>query len=82
MQTISGDTGSFIAGQTLTGSMQELVEYLRARQAGAVDLVFVASGQDLVVHVEKEIAIDYNPKGRKLSHANQIPQSAAVAGLD
>ena len=62
--------------------MQELVEYLRARQAGAVDLVFVASGQDLVVHVEKEIAIDYNPKGRKLSHANQIPQSAAVAGLD
>lgn len=82
IESFNGDTANFIAGQTLTGSLQELVQYLRDRQASAIDLVFVASGQDLVIHVEKEIAIDYNPNGRKLSHANQIPQSASTAALD
>ena len=65
--------GSFIAGQTLAGSLQELSDYLRERQRNAVDLVYLQAGMDIVLHVEKAITIDYKMNGRKLNYANQVP---------
>jgi len=65
-----GDEGRYVAGQTLAGSLSELTAYLRERQRGAVDLVYLDAGQDVVVHVESQIEIDYNPEGRKLDHAS------------
>ncbi|MEW8139165.1 MAG: TIGR03752 family integrating conjugative element protein [Candidatus Thiodiazotropha endolucinida] len=65
----SGDEGKYIAGQTLAGSLSELTQYLRERQRNAVDLVYLDAGQDIVLHVESQIDIDYDPEGRKLNHA-------------
>ena len=39
-QFFSGDSGEYIAGKTLSGSLGELTNYLRDRQRQAVDLVF------------------------------------------
>ena len=69
----TGDEGEFIAGRTLSGSLSELTEYLRERARNAVDLVYLEGGQDVVLHVEDEITIDYITNGRKLDHANTIP---------
>ncbi len=69
----TGDEGKYIAGQTLSGSLSELNEYLRERARNAVDLVYLEGGQDVVLHVEVEITIDYITNGRKLDHANTIP---------
>jgi len=69
----TGDEGEYIAGRTLAGSLGELTEYLRERSRNAVDLVYLEGGQDVVLHVEDEITIDYITNGRKLDHANQIP---------
>lgn len=82
VESFNGDTADYITGSTLAGSLQELVQYLRDRQAQAIDLVYVPSGQEFVLHVEKEIRIDYDPNGRKLDHANQIPvpEMASAAG--
>jgi hypothetical protein len=33
------------------------------------DAVFVRSGVQLAIHVDRQLDIDYDPKGRKLSHA-------------
>ncbi|MEW8048428.1 MAG: TIGR03752 family integrating conjugative element protein [Candidatus Thiodiazotropha sp.] len=65
----TGDEGEYIAGQTLAGSLSELTQYLRERQRNAVDLVYLDAGQDVVLHVESQIDIDYDPEGRKLNHA-------------
>jgi integrating conjugative element protein (TIGR03752 family) len=65
----SGDEGEYIAGQTLAGSLAELTSYLRERQRNAVDLVYIDAGQEVVLHVESQIDIDYDPEGRKLYHA-------------
>lgn len=64
-----GDKGEYIAGQTLAGSLSELTQYLRERQRNAVDLVYLDAGLDVVLHVESQIDIDYDPQGRKLNHA-------------
>jgi integrating conjugative element protein (TIGR03752 family) len=70
----SGDEGEYIAGQTLAGSLTELTSYLRERQRNAVDLVYLDAGQDVVLHVESQIEIDYEPEGRKLDHASDHSQ--------
>ena len=51
IESFNGDTADYIAGSTLSGSLQELVQYLRDRQAQAIDLVYVPSGQGFVLHV-------------------------------
>ncbi len=66
----NGDEGQYVAGQTLAGSLTELTSYLRERQRNAVDLVYLDAGQDVVLHVESQIEIDYEPEGRKLDHAS------------
>ncbi len=74
----TGDQGEFIAASTLAGSLNELTDYLRDRQRNAIDLVYLDGGQDVVLHVEDEITIDYLTKGRKLDYANQIPTQTTV----
>lgn len=81
-QFFSGDSGEYIAGKTLSGSLGELTNYLRDRQRQAVDLVYLDAGQDVVLHVETELAIDYDPEGRRLDHANAIPSNQLSYRLD
>jgi len=74
-------SGEFIAGKTLAGGLGELTDYLRERQRDAVDIVYNDAGLDVVIHIEKQIEIDYEFNGRKLNHANQL-SSAARYQLD
>ncbi len=84
IESFNGNTADYILGNTLSGSLEELVQYLRNRQAQAIDIVYVPNGQEFVVHVEKEIKIDYDPNGRMIDHANQIPNNlvSAAGALD
>jgi integrating conjugative element protein (TIGR03752 family) len=81
-QFFDGSTGDFIAAKTLQGGLNELTGYLRERQANAIDLVFISGGLDLVVHVETQINIDYQPDGRKLHHASTTQNKLASFNLD
>jgi len=81
-QFFDGNTADFIAANTLKGTLGELTDYLRDRQRQAVDLVFLEGGIDVVVHVEKELSIDYDPNGRKLNYENTLPTSFANYRLD
>ena len=78
----SGDSSQYIAAKTLGGSLAELTDYLRERQRQAVDLVYLDAGQDVVLHVETELQIDYDPEGRKLDHANAITPNQLSYRLD
>lgn len=69
---IDGDANDYILGKTISGSLTELNSYLRERQREAVDIVYLAGGQNVVLHVESQIEIDYEPDGRKLDHASNI----------
>ena len=77
---VSGESKDFIAGKTVSGMFNETAQYVRDRQADAIDVVYVPSGQDLIIHVEKRIPFDYDPNGRKLNHAQT--QSNTVSYFD
>lgn len=77
------DTGKYIGSKALAGGLGELSQYLAERSRNAVDLVYVEAGQQVVLHVEDQIEIDYDPNGRRLAYEH--PLSFAdhnITGLD
>ena len=83
--TVTGQAGKYILGKTLSGSSQEIAEWLRERQAQSFDAIFVPAGIELAIHVDHELLIDFHTNGRKLYHANSTNLSTRarrVPGLD
>lgn len=78
-QFFDGSTSKYIGSKALSGGASELTDYLRERARNAVDLVFLEAGQEVVLHVEDQIEIDYEPNGRKLEYA-QSSSSLAKTG--
>ena len=66
---MTGDTGAYVLGRTVAGGSDELAQWLLERQSQSFDAVFVPAGVPLAIHVDRELAIDFNPHGRRLSHA-------------
>jgi len=78
----SGDEGDYIASKALSGILSESSQYMRERARNAVDLVYLQAGQEVVLHVEESIEIDYDPNGRKLAYANPLSSLPARYRLD
>ena len=69
---VSGDSGAFVLGKTLSGGSNEIAQWLTERQAQSFDAVFVPAGAKLAIHVDRALIIDLDPAGRKLSYATSI----------
>lgn len=83
--TVTGDVGKYILGKTLSGSSQEIAQWLQERQAQSFDAVFVPAGIELAIHVDHELPIDFHANGRKLHHANAYgfqKRTTTLSGLD
>ena len=68
-QVKSDKTKEYIAGKTLTGGAQELLSYLRNRMDDAIDVVLLPAGENVALHINTAITIDYDKLGRRLQHA-------------
>lgn len=67
--TVTGDIGAYVLGKTVAGGAAEIRKWLDERLEQSFDAVFVQPGIQLAVHVDKELDIDHDPKGRKITHA-------------
>jgi len=65
---ISGNRGDFVLGRTFADGSNEIAQWLLQRQAQSFDAVFVAAGAELAIHVDRELSIDLDPQGRRLSY--------------
>jgi integrating conjugative element protein (TIGR03752 family) len=70
--TVTGDTGSYVLGKTIAGGSDEVGKWLLERQSQSFDAVFVPAGTDIAIHVDRELPIDLDTHGRKLTHATTI----------
>lgn len=66
---VDGELGSFVIGRSVADGSTEIARWLAERQAQSFDAVFVPAGADLVIHVDRELAIDLDPHARKLHYA-------------
>lgn len=67
---VTGDVGRFVLGKTVAGGSDELAKWLLERQSQSFDAVFVPAGTTVAIHVDRELAIDLDPQGRRLNHAS------------
>lgn len=67
--TVTGDIGAYVLGKTVAGGAAEIRKWLDERLEQSFDAVFVQPGIQLAVHVDKQLDIDHDPKGRKITHA-------------
>jgi len=72
--SLTGDVGAFIAGQTVAGAAEELLDFAIERATDSVDLVFIPTGVFVSIHVESQIEFDQDRAGRKLVHATNTGQ--------
>ncbi|GAB5415749.1 MAG: TIGR03752 family integrating conjugative element protein [Congregibacter sp.] len=82
---LSGETGNYVLGKTLSGGSDEVAQWLRERQSQSFDAVFVPAGVELAIHVDRELPIDFYSNGRKLHHETNLFEQATItagSGLD
>ena len=70
--SVTGDTGTFVLGKTVSGGSDEVVKWLLERQSQSFDAVFVPAGTRIAIHVDRELPIDLDTTGRKLTHEPTI----------
>ncbi|OOZ76505.1 integrating conjugative element protein [Solemya velum gill symbiont] len=69
---VTGDAGTYVLGKTIAGGSDEVAKWLLERQSQSFDAVFVPAGTSIAIHVDRELPIDLDLKGRKLNHAKSI----------
>ena len=82
---VSGETGKYVLGKSISGGSDEVAQWLRERQAQSFDAIFVPAGVELAIHVDHELPIDFHSNGRKLHHEANLFDQATVStgsGLD
>ena len=78
-QAVTGSQSAYVAAQALSHSTQSVQAWWHDRVENSFDAVFVPTlkpngePQRIVVNFAKEIAIDYNPDGRKITYAYPLP---------
>jgi integrating conjugative element protein (TIGR03752 family) len=71
-RSVTGDTGTFVLGKTISGGSEEVSKWLQERQSQSFDAVFVPAGTHIAIHVDRELPIDLDTTGRKLNHEPSI----------
>ena len=78
--TLTGDAGQAVLGKAASGGMKETVDWVKARYGQTFDAIYVPPGMKVAVHITRQLAIDYEEKGRKVK--NDFSLSQAGTGLD
>lgn len=67
---IVNDSTKNALGEGFQSGTNEITKWYAERQGSAFDVVFVPTGEPVVINIEKALHIDYEPEGRKLIHAD------------
>ena len=65
---VTGDASRYVLGKTLAGGLQSTSDWFTRRAEQEFDAVLLPAGHRVAIHVEQELQINYNHKGRKLKH--------------
>jgi len=63
-----GISGQEAVGRILAGGVQEMSNWVNKLYGQAFAAVYVQPGAKVAVHLEKPLAIDFDPEGRKVDH--------------
>lgn len=81
--TLTGSAGQAAMGKAISGGMSEATDWIKQRYGQTFDAIYVPPGKRLAVHITRQLAIDYEEKGRHVRYDFTLPdQDAYSDGLD
>lgn len=75
---ISGSTGKYVLGESISGATREVNNWLLERQQQSFDAVVVLSNAIVGIHVVEELNVDYKINGRRLRHEKALSHNTAL----
>ena len=78
-ETVTGDGGKVIFGETLAAGAESGAAIASDFMNEAFEGIYVPNNRLVTLHIESELAIDYDPQGRKLFYDNPIPSSGSFS---
>ena len=78
--TVTGSPYKYAGGQAGVGAASEGQQWWNERERNSFDAVYVPPGKNVAIIVTKQIPIDYNPQGRKVTydHSKSNPVTRAI----
>ncbi|MZG45146.1 TIGR03752 family integrating conjugative element protein [Dickeya dianthicola] len=82
--SLTGDAGQAVLGKAVAGGLSETTDWVKQRYGQTFDAIYVPPGMRLAVHITRQLAIDYEQKGRKVRYDNFVlpADGAGQHGLD
>jgi len=77
---ITGNAAEYAGLNALAGGADEISDYLKERASQSFDVVYVDTGAELAIHIDRELPIDYEPKGRKTTY--ELVENTLTRALD
>lgn len=68
---VTGNRANVLLGGAARSAVEEVASYFKDRQPDRWDSVVIRAGSQVVVHINQNIAIDHDPKNRKIHYAEQ-----------
>jgi len=65
---LTGDPTTVAQNTAVSEGLNEVTDWLDARQENSFDAIYVPPGTELAIHISEELKIDYDPEGRKVNH--------------
>lgn len=78
--TLTGSAGQAALGKALSGGINETTEWVKQRYGQTFDAIYVPPGQKLALHITRQLAIDYEEKGRKVRYDFTLPGGVSDNG--
>lgn len=75
---VTGDNGQYVLGQAIGGGLKETADWMKQHYGQMFDAIYVPPGHRVAVHLTEQLAIDYEPQGRKVKY----PQAVTPGGLE
>nr|WP_310615688.1 TIGR03752 family integrating conjugative element protein [Pantoea cypripedii] len=80
--TLTGSAGEAALGKAISGGMSDTTDWIKQRYGQTFDAIYVPPGAKLAVHITRQLAIDYEDKGRRVRHDFTLPGGISSSGLD
>lgn len=79
-RAVTGNIGEYALGRGVADGISQWSRIIAERAAQAFDAVVVGPGQELTVHIQQSIPVDWQPEGRKVRHVASIDAGRHHAG--
>lgn len=74
-ETVTGNAGKVILGESIAAGAESGASIASDFMSEAFEGIYVPNNRLVTLHIESELAIDYDPQGRKIFYDNAIPSS-------